>query len=59
MYWCVGTEASAVGQEHIMDQGQDGSVDMGSKQSTLGNVSIDQSPMIESIQAAYKKEKNQ
>ncbi|XP_020819364.1 leucine-rich repeat serine/threonine-protein kinase 1 isoform X1 [Phascolarctos cinereus] len=57
MYWCVGTEASAVGQEHIMDQGQDGSVDMGSKQSTLGNVSIDQSPMIESIQAAYKKEK--
>ncbi|XP_074090333.1 leucine-rich repeat serine/threonine-protein kinase 1 isoform X1 [Macrotis lagotis] len=58
MYWCVGTEATAIGQEHIMDQDQDGPVDMGSKQSTLGNVSIDQSPMIESIQAAYKKGKS-
>ncbi|XP_038602280.1 leucine-rich repeat serine/threonine-protein kinase 1 isoform X2 [Tachyglossus aculeatus] len=53
MYWCVGPEESAVCPEPNMDL-QNGSVDMGTKQSTLENVSLSQSPVIENIQAAYK-----
>ncbi|NWV36007.1 LRRK1 kinase, partial [Grantiella picta] len=53
MYWCVGTEESAVCRESNMDP-QNGTVDMGGKQSTTGDVSIIQTPVTESIQDAYK-----
>uniref|UniRef100_A0A669PFF0 non-specific serine/threonine protein kinase n=1 Tax=Phasianus colchicus TaxID=9054 RepID=A0A669PFF0_PHACC len=53
MYWCVGTEESAVSRESNMEP-QDGTVGMGGKQSTVGEVSITQTPVTESIQAAYK-----
>lgn len=53
MYWCVGTEDSAVSRESNMDP-QNGTVGMGGKQSTVGEVSISQTPVTESIQAAYK-----
>uniref|UniRef100_A0A663MZZ0 Leucine rich repeat kinase 1 n=1 Tax=Athene cunicularia TaxID=194338 RepID=A0A663MZZ0_ATHCN len=53
MYWCVGTEESAICRESDMDP-QNGTVDMGGKQSTVGEVSIIQTSVTESIQDAYK-----
>uniref|UniRef100_A0A452HCZ7 non-specific serine/threonine protein kinase n=1 Tax=Gopherus agassizii TaxID=38772 RepID=A0A452HCZ7_9SAUR len=53
MYWCVGTEESAVSRECNMEP-QNGTVDMGGKQSTAGDVSVGHSPVIGSIQHAYK-----
>ncbi|NXL26560.1 LRRK1 kinase, partial [Setophaga kirtlandii] len=53
MYWCVGTEESAVCRESTMEP-QNGTVDMGGKQSTSGDVSVTQTPVTESIQDAYK-----
>ncbi|XP_069481127.1 leucine-rich repeat serine/threonine-protein kinase 1 isoform X2 [Ambystoma mexicanum] len=51
MYWCVGAEDSP---ENTMEP-QDGTVEMGNKQSTLGSGSTGQCPMTENIEAAYKK----
>ncbi|MGH0161716.1 UNVERIFIED_CONTAM: hypothetical protein FKN15_041666 [Acipenser sinensis] len=53
MYWSVGMSESTDGTENNMD-GQHGTVDMGGKQSILGNSTLNQSPTIENIQAAYK-----
>ncbi|XP_019359543.1 PREDICTED: leucine-rich repeat serine/threonine-protein kinase 1 isoform X1 [Gavialis gangeticus] len=53
MYWCVGTEEAAVCRESNMDP-QNGAVDMGGKQSTVGDVSILPTPVTDNIQAAYK-----
>ncbi|XP_025055346.1 leucine-rich repeat serine/threonine-protein kinase 1 [Alligator sinensis] len=53
MYWCVGTEEAAVCREGNMDP-QNGAVDMGGKQSTVGDVSIPPTPVTDNIQAAYK-----
>ncbi|XP_029431041.1 leucine-rich repeat serine/threonine-protein kinase 1 isoform X2 [Rhinatrema bivittatum] len=52
MYWCVGAEASRGGKMDL----QDGTADMGGKPSTLGSVSIPQSPLLENIKAAYKED---
>ncbi|KAK1160778.1 leucine-rich repeat serine/threonine-protein kinase 1-like isoform X1 [Acipenser oxyrinchus oxyrinchus] len=53
MYWSVGMSESTDGTENNMD-GQHGTVDMGGKQSILDNSTLNQSPTIENIQAAYK-----
>ncbi|MGH0137117.1 UNVERIFIED_CONTAM: hypothetical protein FKN15_036561, partial [Acipenser sinensis] len=53
MYWSVGMSESTDCTENNMD-GQHGTVDMGGKQSILGNSTLNRSPTIENIQAAYK-----
>ncbi|XP_058851312.1 leucine-rich repeat serine/threonine-protein kinase 1-like isoform X2 [Acipenser ruthenus] len=53
MYWSVGMSESTDGTENNMDD-QHGTVDMGGKHSVLGNSTLNQSPTIENIQAAYK-----
>ncbi|XP_041074773.1 leucine-rich repeat serine/threonine-protein kinase 1-like isoform X1 [Polyodon spathula] len=53
MYWSVGMSESTDGTENNMARPH-GTVDMGGKQSILGNSTLNQSPTIENIQAAYK-----
>nr|XP_033775868.1 leucine-rich repeat serine/threonine-protein kinase 1 isoform X1 [Geotrypetes seraphini]XP_033775869.1 leucine-rich repeat serine/threonine-protein kinase 1 isoform X1 [Geotrypetes seraphini]XP_033775870.1 leucine-rich repeat serine/threonine-protein kinase 1 isoform X1 [Geotrypetes seraphini] len=50
MYWCVGAEESTEGKMTL----QDGTLDMGSRQSALGGVSSHQSPLLENVDTAYK-----
>ncbi|KAJ8247618.1 hypothetical protein GJAV_G00248350 [Gymnothorax javanicus] len=53
MYWSVGLSEVTGGEENNMAD-QDGSGDMGGKQSVLGNGAFGKSPTLENIQAAYR-----
>ncbi|XP_062998254.1 leucine-rich repeat serine/threonine-protein kinase 1 [Elgaria multicarinata webbii] len=53
MYWCVGTEDSVDDSKNNM-AAQEGALDMGGRQSIAGGLSTSQSPVTETVQAAYQ-----
>uniref|UniRef100_A0ABM5EYR3 non-specific serine/threonine protein kinase n=2 Tax=Pogona vitticeps TaxID=103695 RepID=A0ABM5EYR3_9SAUR len=53
MYWCVGTEDSLEDSKSNMAAPED-PADMGSRQSSAGDLSISQSPTTDTVQGAYR-----
>ncbi|XP_061451971.1 leucine-rich repeat serine/threonine-protein kinase 1 isoform X1 [Rhineura floridana] len=54
MYWCVGTEDSVVNDTKSDMEAEDESMEMGTRQSTAGGLSIGRSSVTETVQGAYR-----